>query len=335
MRQITSQITPQTTPIRIVFVAFEGMSLLDLSGPLEAFGTVPLLPGRAANAPRYETHVVSTEGGPVMTCVGAALMTAPLASLNGKAIDTLIVPGGPRSWEVIADARLLAWVKARAPKCRRVASVCTGSFLLAQAGLLKGKRAATHWTHCGLLEDQYPDVTVEPDAIYVKDGNVWTSAGVTTGIDLALAMIEEDLGREVAMQIARILVVYLRRTGGQSQYSVLLAAQTEADADRFAALERWIAENLAEDLRVERLAEKAGMSARHFARRYAEARKMTPARAVEAIRVDAAKRALEESDDRMPQIAKRCGFSDEDQMRVAFARQVGISPVAYRTRFAA
>ena len=186
-----------------------------------------------------------------------------------------------------------------------------------------------------MLADQHPDITVEPDAIYVKDGNVWTSAGVTTGIDLALAMVEEDLGREVAMHIARILVVYLRRTGGQSQYSVLLAAQSEADTDRFAALERWITENLAEDLRVERLAEKAGMSARHFARRYAEARKMTPARAVEAIRVDAAKRALEETDERMPQIARRCGFSDEDQMRLAFARQVGISPVAYRTRFAA
>lgn len=335
MPQIKPKIAAQTAPIRIVFVAFEGMSLLDLVGPLEAFGTVPLLPGRAVNAPRYETHVVSVDGGPVTSCVGAQIMTTPLASLKTKTIDTLIVPGGPRSWEVTADARLIQWVKARAPKCRRVASVCTGSFLLAHAGLLKGKRAATHWTHCGMLEDQYPDVTVEPDAIYVKDGTVWTSAGVTTGIDLALAMIEEDLGREVAMQIARILVVYLRRTGGQSQYSVLLAAQTEADADRFAALERWIAENLAEDLRVERLAEKAGMSARHFARRYAEARKMTPARAVEAIRVDAAKRALEETDERMPQIARRCGFSDEDQMRVAFARQVGISPVAYRTRFAA
>ena len=326
---------PQTTSIRVVFVAFKGMSLLDLSGPLETFGTVPLLPGRAENAPRYEVHVVSAEGGPVMTCVGAALMTAPLASLNGKAIDTLIVPGGPNAREVIGDARLLAWVKARAPKCRRVASVCTGSFLLAAAGLLKGKRAVTHWTHCGLLKEQHPDVTVEPDAIFVKDGTVWTSAGITTGIDLALAMIEEDLGREVAMQIARILVVYLRRTGGQSQYSVLLAAQSEADADRFAALDRWIAEHLTDDLRVDNLAQKAGMSARNFARRYAEARKMTPARAVEAIRVDAAKRALEETDERMGQIARRCGFSDEDQMRIAFARQVGISPGAYRMRFAA
>ena len=151
----------------------------------------------------------------------------------------------------MADKKLAQWVKARAPKCRRVASVCTGSFLLAAAGLLEGKRAVTHWTYCNELQRLYPDTQVESDAIYVKDGNVWTSAGVTTGIDLALAMIEEDLGRDLAMLVARILVVYLRRTGGQSQYSVLLAAQSGADADRFAALDRWIAENLAEDLRVE------------------------------------------------------------------------------------
>ena len=326
---------PQTTPIRVVFVAFEGMSLLDLSGPLEVFRSVALHPDYADDKSPYETHVVSAEGGPVMTFDGLALMTAPLKSLNTKAIDTLVVPGGPYARQIMADTRLAQWIKARAPKCRRVASVCTGSFLLAAAGLLKGKRAVTHWTYCTEMQRLHPDTQVESDAIYVKDGNVWTSAGVTTGIDLALAMIEEDLGRDLAMLVARILVVYLRRTGGQSQYSVLLAAQAGADADRFAALDRWIAENLAEDLRVERLAEKAGMSARNFARRYAEARKMTPARAVEAIRVDAAKRALEETDERMPQIAKRCGFSDEDQMRVAFARQIGISPIAYRTRFAA
>ena len=325
----------RTTPIRVVFVAFEGMSLLDLSGPLEVFRSVALHPDYADEKSPYETHVVSAEGGLVTTFDGLALMTAPLKSLNGRPIDTLIVPGGPYARQIMADTRLAQWIKARAPKCRRVASVCTGSFLLAAAGLLKGKRAVTHWTYCNELQRLHPDIQVESDAIYVKDGTIWTSAGVTTGIDLALAMIEEDLGRDLAMLVARILVVYLRRTGGQSQYSVLLAAQSGADADRFAALDRWIAENLAEDLRVERLAEKAGMSARNFARRYAEARKMTPARAVEALRVDAAKRALEETDERMPQIARRCGFSDEDQMRIAFARQIGISPVAYRTRFAA
>ena len=325
----------RTNPIRIVFAGFEGMSLLDLAGPLEVFRAVTLHPDYQGEKCPYETQVVSIEGGPVTTYNGLQVSTAPLKSLDGKAIDTLIVPGGPYARKIMADAELAQWVKARAPKCRRVASVCTGSFLLAASGLLKGKRAVTHWTHCGELGRLHPDTQVEADAIYVKDGNVWTSAGVTTGIDMALAMVEEDLGRELAMMVARLLVVYLRRSGGQSQYSVLLAAQAGADADRFAALDRWIAENLAEDLRVERLAEKAGMSARNFARRYAEARKMTPARAVEAIRIDAAKRALEETDERMPQIARRCGFSDEDQMRIAFARQVGISPVAYRTRFAA
>jgi transcriptional regulator GlxA family with amidase domain len=325
----------RTAPIRVAFVAFEGMSLLDLAGPLEVFRAVSLHPDYAGDKLPYETHVVSAAGGLITTYNGLQVMTASLANLNNRPIDTLIVPGGPYAREIMADERLARWIKARAPKCRRVASVCTGSFLLAAAGLLEGKRAVTHWTYCSELQRLNPGIAVESDAIYVKDGNVWTSAGVTTGIDLALAMVEEDLGRELAMLVARLLVVYLRRTGGQSQYSVLLAAQAGADADRFAALDRWIAENLAEDLRVEKLAEKAGMSARNFARRYAEARKMTPARAVEAIRIDAAKRALEETDERMPQIARRCGFSDEDQMRVAFARQVGISPSDYRTRFAA
>jgi len=326
---------PRTTPIRVALTAFDGMSLLDLAGPLEALRVASLHPAYEGKPLVYETHVVSAKGGPVMTVDGLPIVTAPLSSLNGRTIDTLIAPGGPYAFEVTADKKLVEWVKTRAPKCRRVCSVCTGSFLLAAAGLLEGKRAVTHWTYCGELERQHPNTRVEPDAIFVKDGNVWTSAGVTTGIDLALALIEEDLGREVAMFVARVLVVYLRRTGGQSQYSVLLAAQSEAEADRFAALDRWIAEHLTDDLRVDNLAQKAGMSARNFARRYAEARKMTPARAVEAIRVDAAKRALEETDERMGQIARRCGFSDEDQMRIAFARQVGISPGAYRTRFAA
>src|SRR5215510_14485965 len=187
------------TPIRVAFVAFKGMSLLDLCGPLEALRVVSLHPDFAGGPLVYETHVVSADGGPVMNCDRLALVTEPLAGLKGRAIDMLIAP--------------------RAPKCRRVCSVCTGSFLLAAVGLLRGKRAATHWTHCSTLQEQYPEIAIEPDAIYVKDGNTWTSAGVTTGIDLALALIEEDLGREIAMFVARILVVYLRRTGGQSQYS--------------------------------------------------------------------------------------------------------------------
>jgi len=192
----------------------------------------------------------------------------------------------------------------------------------------------THWQHCELLASSYPSVMVEPDAIYVRDGWMWSSAGVTTGIDLALALIEQDCGRAVAMHVARVLVVYLRRVGGQSQYSALLAAQTESTSDAFAELERWIAENLTADLRVERLAERAGMSPRNFARRYRETRKQSPARTVESMRVDAARRALEETDDRIEEVARRCGFTSEEHLRAAFARHVGIAPRTYRDRFA-
>ena len=208
-------------------------------------------------------------------------------------------------------------------------------FLLAAAGLLEGKRAVTHWTYCNELQRLYPETQVKSDAIYVKDGNVWTSAGVTTGIDLALAMIEEDLGRDLAMLVARILVVYLRRTGGQSQYSVLLAAQSGPTPT---ASPRSIAGSPRTSPKIcasSRLAEKAGMSARNFARRYAEARKMTPARAVEALRVDAAKRALEETDERMPQIAQSLrllGRRPDARRLRAPGRDF---TVAYRTRFAA
>jgi transcriptional regulator GlxA family with amidase domain len=211
--------------------------------------------------------------------------------------------------------------------------VCIGSFLLAAAGILNAHRAATHWMHAPLLASRYPNVTVEPDAIFVHDGMVWTSAGVTSGIDLALALIEQDAGRKAAIEVARILVVYLKRAGGQSQYSALLAAQAHSGSDTFSELELWIAENLKGDLRVEALAEKVHMSPRNFARVYAQMRGRTPAKAVEAIRIDAARRRLEETQDRVAAIAEDCGFSDEEQMRSAFIRNLRIPPREYRKRF--
>jgi transcriptional regulator GlxA family with amidase domain len=321
-----------SSAIKVAIVAYEGVSLLDLSGPLEALRVASTYD--PAGGFFYDCRVVSAAGGPIMTSDGVALMTDPVAAIEHADIDTLIVPGALYVDDVCRDAALVAWVRDRASRCRRICSVCAGTFLLAAAGLLERRRAVTHWMHCDLLAARYPAIAVEPDAIYVRDGRFWSSAGVTTGIDLALALIEEDHGRDVAMHVARVLVVYLRRTGGQSQYSALLAAQDGADDDRFAALERWIAENPAADHRVERLAERAGMSPRNFARRYAEKRKRTPSRAVEVIRVDAARRALEASDERMDAIARRCGFGDEDRMRAAFARQIGIAPSAYRKRFA-
>jgi transcriptional regulator GlxA family with amidase domain len=227
---------------------------------------------------------------------------------------------------------LRRWLANRAQAARRVASVCTGAFLLAACGLLDGRRAVTHWRSCARLQQRHPAVRVEEDRIYLRDGKVWTSAGVTAGIDLALALVEEDLGRDLALAVARHLVVFLKRPGGQSQFSTMLAAQSAGDD--FARLHDWIATHLDADLRVEHLAAAAGMSPRHFARVYAERMGRTPAKAVEAMRIEAARRALEESGAPIEAVARRCGFGDEERMRRSFLRRLGVGPRAYRARFA-
>jgi transcriptional regulator GlxA family with amidase domain len=325
---------PKTTPRRIVITAYDGVSLLDLSGPLEAFRVASIFGGPRGGRGTYECSVVSVRGGPVRTGNGVALVTDSVRTLHGTRIDTLIAPGAFSVDDVTRDRDLVRWVGKKAGSCRRVCSVCIGSFLLAAAGLLDGRRAATHWMHAPLLATRYPQVAVEPDAIFVRDGKVWSSAGVTTGIDLALALIEEDAGRQVAMNVARVLVVYLKRAGGQSQYSALLASQAQSESETFDPLDRWIAEHLKENLRVDALAERVHMSPRNFARAYAEKRGRTPAKAVEAIRVEAARRHLEETEHRIESIAEDSGFSSEEQMRCAFIRILGIPPREYRNRFA-
>ena len=319
---------------RIAVAVYPGVSLLDLGGPLEAFRVASEFAGTRSRRLNYKCSVVSSRGGQVPTADGVPLITESIRSLDRIEIDTLIVPGAFLVEDVTRDVELIKWVAKRAPKCRRVCSVCVGSFMLAAAGLLNGRRAATHWMHTQLLARQYPDVKVEPDAIFVRDGRVWSSAGVTTGIDLALALIEEDSGRETAIAVARVLVVYLKRAGGQSLYSALLAAQAESESNNFAELERWIAENLRADLSIESLADRAHMSPRNFARMYAKKRGRTPAKAVEAIRIDAARRRLEETDARIETIADECGYSGEEQMRSAFVRVLRIPPREYRKRFA-
>lgn len=321
-------------PRRVAIVAYEGVSLLDLGGPLEALRIASSFNGGGCRRVAYDCSVVSMRGGAVKTADGVELVTRSVRSLGAAAIDTLVVPGAFSVDDVTRDRDLVRWVGRNAARCRRVCSVCVGSFLLAAAGVLDGRRAATHWMHAPLLASRHPKVSVEPDAIFVRDGRVWSSAGVTTGIDLALALIEEDAGREVAMNVARILVVYLKRAGGQSQYSALLAAQARSESEAFGDLERWIAENLAADLKVELLAERVHMSPRNFARVYAEKRGRTPAKAVEAIRLDAARRRLEETEDRLESIAADCGFGSEEQMRSAFVRTLRIPPRDYRKRFA-
>ena len=322
-----------STSRRIVFTAYDGVSLLDLAGPLEAFRVAADFTLKERRT-TYECIVVSARGGRVTTANGIELNTKSARSVSGKTIDTLIVLGALRVEDVTRDRALVQWVRKTAPACRRICSVCVGSFLLAAAGILDGHRAATHWRHASLLASRHPKVTVEPDAIYVHDRKVWSSAGSSAGIDLALALIEQDVGHDVAIKVARILVVYLKRAGGQSQYSALLDAQAHSDSGPFNELEQWIAEHLKSDLRVETLADRLHMSPRNFARLYVQTRGRTPAKAIGAIRLDTARRRLEETTDRIETIAGDCGFSGEEQMRLAFVRNLGIPPREYRKRFA-
>jgi len=323
---------------QIAIVVYPGVQSLDFAGPLEVFAGAQRLIEESGRRERgYEVKLLSADGEPLESSSG--LTVTPHASLarTPAAIDTLIVAGGYGREQAAADPVLLEWIRRTSKTARRTASVCTGAFLLAEAGLLTGRRATTHWkSHSGLAQ-QYPDVEVDPDPIYIRDGRIWTSAGITAGIDLSLALIQEDLGRKVAMQVARHLVVFLNRPGGQAQFSAPLEAQTAAAngnaPNRFTPLHDWVAENVAGDLRVERLAEQAGMSPRTFARVYTAKMGTTPARMVERIRIEAVRRNLEESDTPIKQIATLCGFGQEERLRRAFGRQVGTTPAEYRRRF--
>ena len=322
----------------IVAPAFERAQLLDVSGPVQTFASANEIVTESGGAPPYRIAVVSRRGGPVCTSSGLSLMTQAAGHAIGAArVDTLIIPGGPGVHEALRDRHTITWVQHHSASARRIASVCTGAFLLAEAGLLDGRRATTHWKWCGRLQERYPAIQVEHDPIYVTDGNIWTSAGVTAGIDLALALVEADLGRSIAMRVARQLVVFLNRPGGQSQFSAPLEAQAAAAdgnaPNHFAPLHGWIAGHLSSDLRVERLAEQAGMSPRTFARVYAGTMGITPARMVEKIRVEAVRRVLEATDMPIKRIAAECGFGQEERLRRAFARQVGTTPAEYRARF--
>lgn len=318
---------------RVVLLAYDQMNLLDLAGPLQALFTASrLFSGRGPAL--YETIVASVDGGLVATSAGLPIMTSPLSALDDIAIDTLIAPGGSKDDEMRAPPRLVAWIALRAPHVRRLCSVCTGAFLLAAAGTLKGRRVATHWDWVARLEKLHPDIQVDGDRIFIQDGPVWTSAGVSAGIDLTLALIEEDHGHRVAIETARQLVMFIKRSGGQSQFSVPLSAQWEATG-KFADLHVWIAAHIADDLGIERLAAQAGMSPRTFARAYAEAHGRTPAKTVEAIRMEVACRALEETGLPLKALASRAGYANAQSLRRAFQRRLGIGPIQYRERFSA
>jgi len=283
--------------------------------------------------PPYDRHTISLDGGLVKSAEGVALDTTELSDFADADIDTIIVPGSPYIVDMLEQTVPLAlWLKHNHGEVRRMASVCSGAFLLAQAGLLDGKRAATHWAMMDMLQQRHPSIKVDRDAIFVNEESIWTSAGVTAGIDLALALVEEDCGRDIAMKVARELVVYMKRPGGQSQFSELLQSQY-SDAS-FDQLHAWIANNLkVNDLSIEVLSARANMSPRNFARVYKQKTGRTPAKAVEIFRLEAARRLLEDSSHSILEVANLCGFGDEERMRITFQRNLAVSPSDYRKRF--
>jgi transcriptional regulator GlxA family with amidase domain len=316
----------------ICLVAFPRCQSLDVNGPYEVFAGANQYLASKGKPAFYRVRLVSTAGLTVETQSGLKLRAeANLAKIRG-AIDTLIIAGGPGSRELERDARTLEILRRVATAPRRVASVCTGAFVLAAMGLLDGRRATTHWAACRDLAKRYPKVAVDPDPIFVRDGRVYTSAGATAGIDLALALVESDLGRDVALTIARWLVLYLRRTGNQRQFSVPLQGQV-AERDALRRVQAYARDHLDADLSVERLSELCGMSPRHFARCFKTEVGTTPARYVSQLRMEAARRLLEEGRRAIEQIARDCGFNTPETLRRTFARELKTPPREYRRRF--
>lgn len=308
---------PPFPPKLIEVVLFPEFQLLDAAGPIGAFEIASRFKPGA-----YTLKLSAPEAGLIPSSSGAPM---PAQKLSRARADTILVVGGQGTADAMRDAAMIAAIKRAPQRARRVASVCSGAFILAAAGLLDGKTCTTHWRQAQRLAATFPNVRVEADRIHVQDGAIWTSAGVTAGIDLALAMIEADLGADVAADVAREMVVYAKRPGGQAQHSALL----DLDAPRFAALNTWMRDHLASDLSVEKLAARAAMSPRTFARAYAAETGVTPAKAVERLRVEAARAALARGGG-VQEIAQRTGFGDPERMRRAFVRLYGTPPAALR-----
>ncbi len=316
-------------------IGFSGAQILDITGPLEIFkGASDVVARRALAAhPAYVLVLATTDGTPFATSCGVRLMPdCRLDSLDFP-IDTLLVSGGAGTQRAMRDEGLVGFLRDRTGDIGRVASVCSGAFLLAQAGLLAQRRSACHWNSCDQLAKAFPDVTVDREALYVKDGKFYSSAGVTAGMDLSLSLVAEDWGRAVALDVARDKVLFMMRGGGQSQFSSQLLAQT-AETPKLQHLLEWVCDNLNADLSVNGLAGRVAMSPRNFIRVFAREIGATPGRFVECARIDAARRRLEESPDSLERIAERCGFGSAERMRRAFQRQLGVSPHSYRERFA-
>jgi transcriptional regulator GlxA family with amidase domain len=319
---------PKTRTVAIL--AMPGVQLLDVSGPLDVFAEANLQAGRD----RYRLRVVASRPGEIRSSSGARLL--PDHVIGGsvdEAIDTLLVAGAPNAADIRPDPTAISWLRKMAPQARRYGSVCSGAFMLAAAGLLDGKHVTTHWAVAERLAEAYPSVIVDADALHMRDGKLRTAAGVTAGLDLALALVEEDLGREIATRVAGQLVMFFKRPGGQMQFS-RTGESLPAGRSALQEVQRWVAANPSADHSVSNLAARTGLSPRHFARLFHGEVGLTPAAWVEAARVSAARRLLETGRNTPKQVAALCGFANADTLRRAFARHVGVTPAEYRKRYA-
>jgi transcriptional regulator GlxA family with amidase domain len=321
-------------PHKVVMVAYPQAQVLDVVGPLEVFSRTErwLRQTGLRDTAAYETELVALEPGPVRMSQNLELI-AHRSFRQIEACDTLLIAGGVGTPQALENAELLAWLKRIAPRTQRFGSVCTGALILARAGLLSGQRATTHWGSCDELAALAPDCQVERDAIFVESGRLFTSAGVTAGIDLALELVARDLGKATALAVAQELVVYRKRPGGQSQFSRFLEA--ERRGDRFGELQLWMLDHLNEPLPLERLAAAAGMSPRHLTRRFKGELGLTPSAYVARLRLEEARRRLEAGVASLKDVARTCGFADEQNLRRSFRRHMGVAPRSYRERFSA
>lgn len=334
MPAYSANLPPQTArPKQILFLGYDDLTLLDLAGPMQAFETANILWKKMGKPAAYDVKLIANRAGRLLSDVGVPLEATSWHEHTGNDRRMIVVPGGPGVWDTDTQATVSAYLGSQ-PKDVEVASICIGAFLLGHAGLLAGKRVVTHWRYCRRLQTDFPDTRVEADSIFIHDQNIWTSAGVTAGIDLALAIIERDYGHTLASDVARGLVVFLKRSGGQSQYSKLLETQSGAAAGKLSDLHAWISDNLHKPLPVQILAQKIGMSPRSFARFYVEQSGITPRRAIENLRVDTAQRLLVDYPKlSLKRIADKCGFVDEERMRRSFVRHFGVTPSEFRQRF--
>lgn len=318
-----------TSPKSVVFVVYPDIVLLDLSGPLQVFSHAM----QAGGGNGYRCTVASLSGGMVATNTVVPIPTVTMDSLKETDIQTLITVGGDGAYRAMEDTAFIAQFNMLAARATRICSVCSGALILAAAGHLDGRRAVTHWEDCAALAKRFPQVRVDEDPIFINDGPVWTSAGITAGIDMALAIVAQDLGRASALNMARSMVTPMARSGGQSQFSPLLSRQLQDAAGQFEGLHAFIAHNLHLPLTVDDLASQINMSPRTFARQYGAQMGITPAKAVEAIRTQTARDMLETTDIAVKAIAAHCGFNDEERMRRAFVRLLNVSPSDYRQGF--